>query len=77
MITLPIPASGNPPPEGGKRDPLQNILWDEYKIEVPIIHWKGRRFVRVSCHLYNTHKEIDRLVDAMKEQFNEPAFLTS
>jgi isopenicillin-N epimerase len=69
MITLPIPASDGPPPEGCKRDSLQDILWDDYKIEVPIIHWKGRRFVRVSCHLYNTQEEIDRLVDAMKEQF--------
>ena len=70
MITLPIPASDDPPPEGGQRDPLQNILWDEYKIEVPIIHWKGHRFVRVSCHLYNSQKEIDRLVNALKEQFD-------
>ncbi|MCH7990155.1 MAG: aminotransferase class V-fold PLP-dependent enzyme [Planctomycetes bacterium] len=69
MITLPIPASGDPSPEGGKRDPLQDILWDEYKIEVPVIHWKGRRFVRISCHLYNTEEEIDRLVNTMKEQF--------
>ena len=70
MITLSIPASDEPPPEAGKRDPLQNILWDEYKIEVPIIHWKGRRFIRVSCHLYNTEEDIDRLVNAMKEQFD-------
>jgi len=67
MITLPIPASDQPPPEGGKRDPLQNALWERYKIEVPIIHWKGRRFIRVSCHLYNTKADIDKLLNALEE----------
>jgi isopenicillin-N epimerase len=44
---------------------LQQLLWDQYRIEVPIIHWHDRRYVRVSCHLYNTRAQIDQLVDAL------------
>lgn len=46
----------------GAPDELQRALWQEYGIEVPIVHWGGSRFVRVSCHLYNHRDEIDRLV---------------
>jgi isopenicillin-N epimerase len=65
MIALPIPASGDDPPKDGQRDPLQDALWQQHRIEIPIIHWHGRRFVRVSCHLYNSRSDIDHLVDAL------------
>jgi isopenicillin-N epimerase len=66
MITLPLPGDAEAPARG-RRDPLQNALWEKHRIEVPIVHWKGRRFVRVSCHLYNREDEIDRLLEALKE----------
>lgn len=46
---------------------LQQQLWDRYGIEVPIIDWGNRQFVRVSCHVYNTTGQIDRLVEALGE----------
>jgi isopenicillin-N epimerase len=67
MITVPLPSSGNKPPKSGERDPLQDALWEQHQIEVPILHRRGRRFVRVSCHLYNSPEDIDRLVDAFRE----------
>jgi isopenicillin-N epimerase len=45
---------------------LQRQLWTDDGIEVPIISWGDRRWIRVSCHLYNTCHEIDRLVDAVR-----------
>lgn len=54
-----------PLPPGDART-LQQQLWTEYGIEVPIISWGDRRWIRVSCHLYNTCHEIDRLVDAVR-----------
>jgi isopenicillin-N epimerase len=47
--------------------PLQLALWQRYGIEVPIVDWDGRQSVRVSCHLYNTQEEIDRLAAALQE----------
>jgi isopenicillin-N epimerase len=49
----------------GDRQALQDALWREYAIEVPIVDWNGGRYVRVSCHLYNDARQIDRLVAAL------------
>lgn len=68
MIALPLPPGEDPPPKPGYRDPLQDRLWDEYRIEVPIVHWHDRRFVRVSCHLYNDREDVDRLVEALRTE---------
>jgi isopenicillin-N epimerase len=43
-------------------DLLQHALWRECEIEVPIVEFRDRRYIRVSCHLYNDTKQIDRLV---------------
>ena len=32
-------------------NPLQRAIWRESDIEVPIIEFRGSRYVRVSCHL--------------------------
>lgn len=53
-------------PDGDAKS-LQQQLWTRHGIEVPIIPWGGGRFVRVSCHIYNTTNQIDRLIDALNE----------
>ena len=67
MIALPIPSKGEPAPKQGIRDQLQNPLWEKFGIEVPIVHWRGERLLRVSCYLYTTREHIDRLCDALKQ----------
>ncbi|MGE3779956.1 MAG: aminotransferase class V-fold PLP-dependent enzyme [Pirellulaceae bacterium] len=59
MAHVPLPA--------GDRAPLQNLLWTRFGIEVPIIGWRDRRWVRVSCHLYNRSADIDALARALSE----------
>ena len=44
---------------------LQKRLWEQVGIEVPIILFDNRWFVRVSCHLYNNRTQIDTLVKAL------------
>jgi isopenicillin-N epimerase len=58
-----------PPTKSGGLDAreLQNALWREYGIEVPIVEHGGRRAIRVSCHLYNHRRDINRLVDALRK----------
>jgi isopenicillin-N epimerase len=48
-------------------DPLQVRLFDEHRIEVPIVPWPKApgRHVRVSAQLYNTHTEYQALADAL------------
>jgi isopenicillin-N epimerase len=45
---------------------LSQRLWHDYAIEVPIIAWGQRRFVRVSIQAYNTAADVDRLLDALE-----------
>jgi isopenicillin-N epimerase len=49
----------------GDAHQLQQQLWQQDRIEVPIVSWEGHRFVRVSCHLYNSRSHIDQLVAAL------------
>jgi isopenicillin-N epimerase len=48
-------------------NPLQHAIWERYGIEAPIVDFRGIRYVRVSCHLYNDTQHIDRLAAALKE----------
>jgi isopenicillin-N epimerase len=41
---------------------LQRRLYEEFTIEVPIISWGGRTFVRVSIQGYNTEADVAALV---------------
>ncbi len=43
-------------------NPLQHTIWRTLWIEVPIVEFRGSRYIRVSCHLYNNTEQIDRLV---------------
>ncbi|MDG2389094.1 MAG: aminotransferase class V-fold PLP-dependent enzyme [Planctomycetaceae bacterium] len=69
MITLPIPGLVQTGEQHGRRDPLQVALWKNYQIEIPIYTWKKRRFLRISCHTYNTLGDVDHLLNALEESF--------
>ncbi len=66
MISLTLPP--------GNAEELHRQLWEEFRIEVPIVAWsnsadpaKDQRLVRVSCHLYTQADDIDRLATALKK----------
>jgi isopenicillin-N epimerase len=61
-----------PPCDAGE---LKRRLYDEYRVEVPIIEWapsgsqgarEQRQFVRVSVQGYNTREDVDALVSALQ-----------
>ena len=68
-----------PPPAGGKvggescpiSNPLQNTIWQRFGIEVPVVEFRGVRYLRVSCHLYNDTEQIDRLVTSLRSLLSE------
>ncbi len=46
---------------------LQRTLWQRHGIEVPVVEVGGIRSIRISCHLYNTKEQIDRVVAALAD----------
>jgi isopenicillin-N epimerase len=44
---------------------LKQRLYDDYKVEVPMIQWQDRQFVRVSVQGYNTREDVNTLVTTL------------
>jgi len=52
-------------PDGVEAPVLRRRLWDEFRIEAPIVERPDRLLIRTSTHFYNTEAEIDRLAEAL------------
>ena len=59
MGTAPLPADADV-------STLAAQLFQDYRIEVPIVTWQGHHLVRFSLQAYNSEEDIDRLVRALK-----------
>jgi isopenicillin-N epimerase len=58
MVTLPLPPCNS--------DELKRRLYDEFQVEVPIVTWQEKPFIRISIQAYNTSEDLDRLVSALR-----------
>jgi isopenicillin-N epimerase len=58
MTTVPLP------PCDGPR--LQAGLYEKFRIEVPVMEWQGRQYLRVSIGAYNTRQDVERLTGALR-----------
>ena len=45
---------------------LKKRLWEEYQIEIPIFEWNGQAYIRLSIQVYNTQKDVDLLMSALR-----------
>jgi len=41
-------------------------LYDEYRIEIPLIDWHGNKLIRLSVQGYNTRQDMDGLLNALQ-----------
>ena len=63
-----LPSGDRPPPDTPfETDPLQDSLFRDHGIEVPIFHIlePSVRLLRVSAHLYNRFEDYEQLADAL------------
>jgi isopenicillin-N epimerase len=58
MVAAPLPANSD-------ISLLKERLYKDYKIEIPLIEWKGRKWIRVSVQGYNTKRDIDALLRSL------------
>ncbi len=58
MATIPLPQLKN-------TEAFKAALYQAYKVEVPLITWNGRHFIRVSIQAYNTPQDVEVLLDAL------------
>ena len=58
MATIPLPQLAN-------TEAFKTALLEEFKVEVPIVTWNGRHFIRVSIQVYNTPQDVEVLLDAL------------
>jgi isopenicillin-N epimerase len=75
MATLPLPDALQDRERGESRavisrfDPLQSVLLDSQRIEVPLLRWgdPARRWFRISAHAYNCLEDYERLATALSD----------
>jgi len=59
MVTVPLPPCD--------AQALEQRLYDEFAVEVPIITWSDRQFIRVSIQGYNRQEDVDYLIEALRD----------
>lgn len=50
---------------------LQKWLWEESQIEIPVINFAEKWYIRASHHLYNTRSQYDFLIERLKIAFTK------
>lgn len=56
-----IPVNTSKPAE------LKNVLFDKYRIEIPVMNLNGNIYIRISTHVYVSQADIDALYSALEE----------
>jgi isopenicillin-N epimerase len=46
---------------------LKELLFEKYKIEIPIMHLNGNYYIRYSINAYNSQEDLEILYSALKE----------
>jgi isopenicillin-N epimerase len=70
-----LPMAGGPPPAPMRTDPLQDRLWREHRIEIPMLTAPDgeSRLIRLSAQAYNELGEYALLAEALAAAAGEGA----
>jgi isopenicillin-N epimerase len=70
LAAVPIPDSPYATHSLFGNDPIQDVLFSDYRIEVPVMLWPQapKRVLRISAQLYNEPAEYERLADALRHE---------
>ncbi|MBL8974499.1 MAG: aminotransferase, partial [Myxococcales bacterium] len=70
LAALPLPDGAVAPTSPLHADPLQLLLYDRHRIEVPIPSWPAapKRLIRISAQLYNHDRDYDALAAALARE---------
>ncbi len=55
-----------PLPEKTDLESIKCKLYEKYSIEIPLIAWNGKKLIRVSLQGYNSSRDIEKLLHALK-----------
>jgi isopenicillin-N epimerase len=44
---------------------LKRRLYDEYRVEIPLIDWHGNKLIHLSVQGYNSKRDMDKLLAAL------------
>jgi len=59
MVAAPLPENCDP-------NALKAALYDQYRVEIPVILWGGWRLIRASYQAYNTPADLTALAEALR-----------
>ncbi len=59
MACAPIPVSAD-------ASEIHRRLYEDFRIEIPVVDWNGHKMVRISIQAYNTTADADTLINALK-----------
>ena len=65
MIVATLPADTDLPA-------LKARLYDEHRVEIPVVEWNEKKLIRLSVQGYNTKRDMDKLLIALKSVLNIP-----
>jgi isopenicillin-N epimerase len=71
LAALPLPeGDGTLPCNPYFSDVLQEILFDEHKIEVPVYSWSSKRLIRIAAQVYNGDDEYRALAEILRSKLS-------
>ena len=57
--------AASPLPDGLEIDTVKTRLYDQYKIEVPLVKWGEKNLIRYSYQAYNSRDDMEKLIAAL------------